>query len=43
MNLSVIEKRLKRMSINFTRSQSGRLALFCRDPDGNGLEFIQEV
>jgi len=22
-------------------SSSGRQALFCRDPDGNGLEFIQ--
>ena len=23
-----------------TRSRSGRQALFCRDPDGNGLEFV---
>lgn len=28
-------------SIVFTRSRSGRAALFCRDPDGNALEFIQ--
>ncbi len=27
--------------IAFTLSQSGRSALFCRDPDGNALEFIQ--
>jgi glyoxylase I family protein len=25
----------------FTMSHSGREALFCRDPDGNGLEFIK--
>ena len=25
----------------FTQSKSGRKALFCRDPDGNALEFIQ--
>jgi len=24
----------------YTRSKSGRVALFCRDPDGNALEFI---
>jgi glyoxylase I family protein len=28
-------------SIPFTRSRSGRPALFCRDPDGNALELIQ--
>ena len=27
--------------VAFTLSQSGRQALFCRDPDGNALEFIQ--
>lgn len=27
--------------IPFTASRSGRPALFCRDPDGNGLEFIE--
>ncbi len=32
---------LKRSDIPFTRSKSGRNALFCRDPDGNGLEFVQ--
>jgi len=26
--------------IEFERSRSGRAALFCRDPDGNALEFI---
>jgi len=27
--------------IPFNMSRSGRRALFCRDPDGNGLEFIE--
>lgn len=27
--------------IPYTMSQSGRVALFCRDPDQNALEFIQ--
>jgi glyoxylase I family protein len=32
---------LKAKGIAYTRSQSGRVAMFCRDPDGNALEFIQ--
>jgi len=32
---------LSQHNISFTQSKSGRAALFCRDPDGNGLEFIQ--
>ncbi|MBP8198681.1 MAG: VOC family protein [Chromatiaceae bacterium] len=31
---------LERAGIPFTRSRSGRAALFCRDPDANALEFI---
>ncbi len=27
--------------IAYTRSRSGRAAVFCRDPDGNALEFIE--
>lgn len=34
-------ERLLRNNIPFTLSQSGRKAVFCRDPDGNALEFIQ--
>ena len=34
-------QRLERARIDFTRSRSGRKALFCRDPDGNGIELIQ--
>lgn len=33
--------RLQAAGISHTRSQSGRAALFCRDPDGNALEFIE--
>jgi len=33
---------LKTHDITFTTSSSGRKALFCRDPDGNTLEFIQK-
>ena len=32
--------RLDQAGIAYTLSQSGRHALFCRDPDGNALEFI---
>jgi len=40
--LNNIEKNLKEANIEYTRSRSGRAALFCRDPDGNALEFIQQ-
>lgn len=33
--------RLTGHGVAFTLSKSGRKALFCRDPDGNALEFIQ--
>ena len=32
---------LEGAGIPFSRSRSGRRALFCRDPDGNALEFIE--
>ncbi|HKB60880.1 MAG TPA: VOC family protein [Gallionellaceae bacterium] len=31
---------LEAAGIGYTRSRSGRQALFCRDPDGNALEFV---
>ena len=37
-----IAKRLQQNNISFTKSRSGRKALFCRDPDGNALEFIEQ-
>jgi len=39
-DLAWLEQRLRVAGIPFTRSASGRRALFCRDPDGNALEFI---
>lgn len=32
--------KLREQGIPFTRSRSGRDAIFCRDPDGNGVELI---
>jgi len=40
-DLSGLVETLERSKIDFTLSKSGRKALFCRDPDGNALEFIQ--
>ncbi len=38
--LDEFERRLIDAAVAFTRSRSGRRAIFCRDPDGNGLELI---
>lgn len=35
-----LEKHLERAGTPYTRSRSGRRALFCRDPDGNALELL---
>lgn len=32
--------RLEQAKIAYTRSRSGRSAIFCRDPDGNGWELM---
>ena len=39
--LEQLAQRLDLLQWEYTRSRSGRQALFCRDPDGNALEFIQ--
>ncbi|MEA3411691.1 MAG: VOC family protein [Pseudomonadota bacterium] len=39
--LSEISRTLDRHEIPYTRSRSGREAIFCRDPDGNGVELIE--
>jgi len=36
-------ERLDQAGIAYTLSQSGRSALFCRDPDRNALEFIAQT
>ncbi len=40
-DLAEVEKKLNERHIFFTRSRSGRAALFFRDLDGNGIELIQ--
>ncbi len=40
-SLDALAARLEAQGIAFTLSKSGRKALFCRDPDGNALEFIE--
>lgn len=41
-SINEIAKSLDDIEIPYTKSQSGRKALFCRDPDGNALEFIED-
>jgi len=40
-SIDVISTSLENLEMPFTKSKSGRKALFCRDPDGNALEFIE--
>jgi len=40
-SIEKIASSLDKLEMLFTKSKSGRKALFCRDPDGNALEFIQ--
>jgi glyoxylase I family protein len=40
-DLQGLQTRLDAAGVSYTRSRSGRAALFCRDPDGNALEWIQ--
>ena len=40
-NIDNLVSTLEENGISYTRSRSGRKALFCRDPDGNALEFIE--
>lgn len=40
-DLAACAERLERAGRPYTRSRSGRAALFCRDPDGNGIEIIE--
>ena len=38
---SIVEK-LDEQGVPYTLSKSGRKALFCRDPDGNAVELIEQ-
>ena len=41
-NLDELAGRLEAAGIKVSRSRSGRAAFFCRDPDGNALEFVAD-
>ncbi len=41
-DLAQLIERLRAAGVVYTQSQSGRRAVFCRDPDGNALEFMAE-
>jgi glyoxylase I family protein len=41
VELEALREVLDNGGIDYTLSKSGRKALFCRDPDGNALEFIE--
>ena len=40
-DLDVLQQALESAGVPYTRSKSGRKALFCRDPDGNVLELVE--
>lgn len=40
-NLAALKTCLDAAGVCHTLSRSGRAALFCRDPDGNALEFVE--
>lgn len=42
-DLDALAARLDGAGIPYTLSRSGRRALFCRDPDGNAVELIEQV
>jgi glyoxylase I family protein len=41
-DLDGLRGRLQQAALPFSLSRSGRRALFCRDPDGNALELIEQ-
>lgn len=43
LNLDPIKETLEKNDVKYTLSISGRRALFCRDLDGNALEFIEKI
>lgn len=40
VGLDELAQRLAKAGVAMSRSKSGRNAIFCRDPDGNGVELI---
>lgn len=41
-DLDELIRRLQAASIEFSKSKSGRAALFCRDYDGNAIELVEK-
>ena len=41
-DLESVRSRLEAGGVDYTLSRSGRLALFCRDPDGNAIELVEQ-
>ena len=41
-DLEKLAEKLEAAGIVYSRSKSGRAAFFCRDPDGNALEFAED-
>lgn len=39
-DIAALKAALDARGVAYTLSKSGRAALFCRDPDGNALEFV---
>lgn len=39
-DVEALAARLEAAAVPVSRSKSGRAAFFCRDPDGNALEFV---
>jgi catechol 2,3-dioxygenase-like lactoylglutathione lyase family enzyme len=40
-DMAALKARLDAAGVKYTVSQSGRAAIFCRDPDANTLEFVE--
>lgn len=40
-NVDALAAKLEQAGVTVSRSKSGRPAFFCRDPDGNALEFAE--
>lgn len=41
-DLAVLIQRLEKAAIDYSKSKSGRSALFCRDYDGNAIELVEK-
>jgi len=40
-DMAALKSRLEAAGVKYTASKSGRVALFCRDPDSNTLECVE--